>query len=411
VSDDVRADPAALETGELPPIERDPSRPVLRPRFRPVSFTVKTAIFIAVVWLFVVPLAPDFQEALRRLRNVEPALLALGLALQLASWMAYSLLTRAALGEAARGVSRTRFFRIQMSTKALSNIVPGGNAAASALGYRLLTLSGISGPDAGFALATAGLGSAVVLNLIFWLGLLISIPLRGVNPGYVAGALAGVVIMLLAAGLVMGLMHGQGAAERTLRWICRKVRLDGDAAAAVLRQIGGRLEALFADRALLKLVVFWAAMNWMLDAASLWVFLRAFNETLDFDALLVAFGLANVIAVIPITPGGIGIVDAYYIPTLVAFGITRRGATLGLASYRLAQFFFPIVLGAVLYASLRVGPWSIQRRERLARLRDIARHQTSDSESRVDFAMRQWERSRATSVSASGDGDQPEEAQ
>ena len=64
-----------------------------------------------------------------------------------------------------------RVFRIQMSTKALSSIVPGGSAAGSALGYRLLTLSGVSGPDAGFALATAGLGSAVVLNLIFWIAL------------------------------------------------------------------------------------------------------------------------------------------------------------------------------------------------------------------------------------------------
>ena len=52
-----------------------------------------------------------------------------------------------------------------MSTKALSNIVPGGSAASSALGYRLITLSGATGPDAGFALATAGLASAVVLNL------------------------------------------------------------------------------------------------------------------------------------------------------------------------------------------------------------------------------------------------------
>ncbi len=404
VSDDVRAGPDALETGDLPPIVRDPSRPVLRPRFRPVSFTIKAVIFVAVVWLFVIPLAPDFQDAFKRLRNVEPALLVLGLGLQLASWMAYSLLTRSALGESARGVSRFRFFRIQMSTKALSNIVPGGNAAASALGYRLLTLSSISGPDAGFALATAGLGSAVVLNLMFWIALLVSIPLRGVNPGYAAGALAGVVIMLLAAGLVIGLMHGQGVAERTLRWICRKLRVDGDAAAAVLRQIGKRLEELIADRALLKLVVVWAALNWLLDAASLWVFLRAFNETLDIDALLVAFGLANVIAVIPITPGGIGIVDAYYIPTLVAFGITRRGATLGLASYRLAQFFFPIVLGAVLYASLRGGPWSIERRDRLARLRDIARDQTSDSESRVDFAMRQWERTRRRLSAVQGGG-------
>ena len=74
-----------------------------------------------------------------------------------------------------------------MSTKALSSIVPGGSAAGSALGYRLMTLSGVNGPDAGFALATAGLGSAVVLNLLFWIALMVSIPIRGVNPGYAVG--------------------------------------------------------------------------------------------------------------------------------------------------------------------------------------------------------------------------------
>ena len=82
---------------------------------------------------------------------------------------AYTLLTRAALGDESNNISRLRLFRIQMSTKALSSIVPGGSAAGSAMGYRLMTLSGVNGPDAGFALATAGLGSAVVLNLIFWI--------------------------------------------------------------------------------------------------------------------------------------------------------------------------------------------------------------------------------------------------
>ena len=50
---------------------------------------------------------------------------------------------------------------------------------------------GVKGPDAGFALATAGLGSAVVLNIIFWTGLLVSIPLRGVNPFYGTAAIVG----------------------------------------------------------------------------------------------------------------------------------------------------------------------------------------------------------------------------
>jgi uncharacterized protein (TIRG00374 family) len=285
-------------------------------------------------------------------------------------------------------------FRIQMSTKALSNIVPGGSAASSALGYRLITLSGATGPDAGFALATAGLASAVVLNLIFWTALLVSIPFRGVNPLYASAALAGLGIMLVVALLVVGLQHGQGRAERFLRWLGRKLRFDGDTATNALRQIGQRLEELIADRSLLKRVALWATLNWLLDAASLWVFVWAFGGTLDIDALLVAFGLANIFAVIPITPGGLGIVEGVYIPTLVGFGLTRQEATLGVATYRIAQFWFPILLGGILYATLRVGPWSISRRDRLDRLRDIARRETAESERRIEFAMRQWERKR-----------------
>ena len=95
-------------------------------------------------------------------------------------------------------------------------------------------------------------------------------------------------------------------------------------------------------------MILWASLNWLLDAASLWVFLRAFGGTLEIDALLIAFGLANIFAVIPITPGGLGIVEGIYIPTLVGFGLRRRVATLGVASYRLAQYWLPILLGGVL---------------------------------------------------------------
>jgi uncharacterized protein (TIRG00374 family) len=285
-------------------------------------------------------------------------------------------------------MSTFRLFRIQMSTKALSSIVPGGSAAGSALGYRLMTMSGVPGTDAGFALATAGLTSAVVLNLIFWIGLLVSIPLRGVNAGYSTAALAGLLVMAFAALVVVGLLEGKHRAERVLRWFARKLRLNEDRAALAVRHIGGRLEDLAADRQLLMKVAGWAAANWLLDAAALWVFLRAFGASTDLDALLVAFCLVNVLAVIPITPGGLGIIEVALPSALVGFGLTRATAVLGVATWRLAQFFFPIVLGGVLYATLRIGPWSIQRRERLQRLRDIAAREASNPENAFDFSVR-----------------------
>ena len=159
------------------------------------------------------------------------------------------------------------------------------------------------------------------------------------------------------------------------------------------------MEELIDDKQMLKKVVLWATVNWLLDAASLWVMLEAFRTTghpLEPVALLVTFGLANVTAVIPITPSGLGIVDAVYIPLLVGFGLTRSNAALGVASYRLMQVFLPILVGACFYTSLRYGPWSIERRDRLTRLRVLAQGYREDGESKVDFLMRAWPSRRAS---------------
>ena len=340
------------------------------------------------VYFALATIIPGVRRSANELSSVSPALLLLGLLLEMAALYSYSMLTRAALGDSAHNVSSLRLFRIQMSTKALSSVVPGGSAAGSALGYRLMTLSGVNGPDAGFALATAGLGSAVVLNILFWIALMISIPIRGVNPGYATAAVAGIMLLLLAAVLVVGLLDGSGRAERTVRWIARRVRLSEDRAAAGMRHVATRLGDLVRDRKLLSRVVGWAAANWLLDAAALWVFLRAYGASTDLDALLVAFCLVNVLAVIPITPGGLGIIDGGLPLALAGFGLTKVTAVLGTATYRLAQYFFPIVLGGMLYATLRVGPFSIKRRDNLKRLRELAGEAAVNSETFIDFAAR-----------------------
>jgi uncharacterized protein (TIRG00374 family) len=379
------ASESTLDADELAAVGEPKDAAEPRRHFR---LTLKLLAFAAVLYYFVVPLIPDFRNAWTELQRVEPVLLVVGLGLEIVALWCYAPLMKAALGEAGLPLSLGRLFRIQMSTRALSSIVPGGSAASSALGYRLMTLSGVAGPDAGFALATVGLGSAVVLNLILWCGLIVSIPVRGVNPIYGSAALAGVIVMGLAAALVFGLMEGQGRSEIIIRWIARKLRFDEDKAAVVLHRVAERLEQLISDKQLLGRVAFWAALNWLFDAAALWIFLRAFGVSLEVDALIISFGIANVLAAIPITPGGLGYVDTSYIGMLVGFGAGPRKAALGVASYRFAQFFFPILLGGVLYLSLRVGPWSISRHERLIRLRDLAEEETLRGESKIDFQLR-----------------------
>jgi uncharacterized protein (TIRG00374 family) len=356
--------------------------------------TLKTIGFAAVIYFFVFPLVPGFRQAFHDLFRVDKTMLAFGVLLEFIGLFCYSLLTRAALGNEGHKMPVVRLFRIQLSTKSLGSIMPGGSAASSALGYRLLTLSGIQGPDAGFALATAGIGSAVMLNLILWVGLIISIPIRGVNALYGAAAIVGIVLMLVAAGLIFGLVEGQGRAERAVRWLAQHVRIDADHACEVIRHLGNRLEGLIADRQLLWRVAGWALANWLFDMAALFVFLRAFGGHIAIDGLIVAFGLANVMAVVPITPGGLGIVEGIYIPTIVGFGLSRSSATVGVLTYRLAQFWLPILVGAACYLSLRVGPWSLERKDRLKPLRQVAEDAVSRGESNIDWVERHAPRDR-----------------
>jgi uncharacterized protein (TIRG00374 family) len=280
-----------------------------------------------------------------------------------------------------------RMFRIQLSTRALSSLVPGGTAAGSALGYRMMTAAGVPGTDAGFALATSGLASAVVLNFILWIGLIISIPFRGVNPLYGTAAIAGILVMGLAAAIIIGLIEGQSRSERVFRSLARRFHFNEDRAGEAVRHLAIRMQELSSDRVMLRRLIIWATCNWLIDAAALWVFLRAFGGSVPFDGLIIAFGLANVLAVIPLTPGGLGIVEGTYVPVLVGFGLPRATAVVGVVSYRIAQYWLPIVLGGVMYLSLRVGPWAIER-NKLAPLRDVVATVGTLDESILDFSER-----------------------
>ena len=80
--------------------------------------------------------------------------------------------------------------------------------------------------------------------------------------------------------------------------------------------------------------------------------------------------LAGVMAAIPITPGGLGVVEAVLTPTLVGFGVPARTATIGVLAWRFVQFWLPIPLGGVAYLSLRFG--ALGRQHRLGTVRDLA---------------------------------------
>jgi uncharacterized protein (TIRG00374 family) len=361
--------------------------PNVGPRRRRVRRQVKWGIYAVGLFLIleylVLPQLSGARRSLNLLGKINIAYVIAGVALEAAALVSYSQLTHTVLRH--EGPRRSRLLRINLSSLAVSHIMPGGTAPGTAVAFRLLTQSGVPGADAGFALAMQGAGSALVLNSILWLALLVSVFLHGYNPLYAVAAGAGVVLMGLFAAVVVALTRGRDRSVEVIRrWAAHVPILDGDMLAVQTRRVAERLGQFLSERQLLARAVGWAAAFWLLDASSLFVFIAAFGKIVSPVDLLVAYGLAQVLAVIPITPSGLGVIEGVLIPTLTGFGVSREVAILGVLGYRLVNFWLPIPVGGIAYLSLRFSGegWS-QRlrdaRDEVASLDDDKMRRTRDA--------------------------------
>jgi hypothetical protein len=352
--------PAAPSPAAPPPVASPPAAPPpAAPRGR--QFLPRNVkITLMVLFLFFVGeyiLLPELASARRELHQLSHLnflWLILGALLEVAALAAYAQLTHTVLSPGAP--DRFRIFRINMWALAISHTLPGGTVPGTAASYRLLTESGVSGSTAAFGLATQGIGSALVLNVIFWLSLLISIPLQGYNPLYGFAAILGVLLLALFATLVYMLTRGERQAAVFVKKVADRLPfVRAETVTSLVQKVADRMKILFSSSELLTKAGIWAAANWLLDAASLWVFLLAFGARISPIDVLVAYGLANILAIIPLTPSGLGVIELTIIAVLKGFGVPSGVAAAGVLSWRLVNFWLPIPFGGASYLSLRFG--------------------------------------------------------
>jgi len=310
---------------------------------------------VLVVEYLVVPELVGASKDLGLLGRVDAVWLVAGVVLEGLSLFCYGLLTQAMLPPGSFNPGLSRLFRIDLAAAAVAHVIPAGTLGSAGIGYRLFTTEGIKGSDAGVMMASKGLGSTVVLNILLWLSLVVSIPLAGFHPIYVTVAVTGAVLLLAIAALAIGITRGAGRASRILHAVGDRIPgLSGARLERGMLDTAASLSALARDRRILVMSLTWASLNWLLDAASLWCFVAAFGRLLNPVELFAAYGIANVAGALPITPAGLGVVDSLAPLLLVSFGVTRSVATLGVLGWRLVNFWLPIPAGAAAYVSLKV---------------------------------------------------------
>ena len=316
---------------------------------RNVFWLVVTAVSLYLVF----PKVVDVFASWRQITRFSVASLVTMAALQVA--------TNACQWDLQRVALRARRWRpviaAQLASNALSNIAPGGGPVGAALQYRLLAKAGMSGPATVSALTAVNLLIfAVVLGLP-----VLAIPglLRGaVNRSLLQAGVAAVVGFAVTAGVGALLL----STDRPLAWIGRVVqrirnRLRRrkaepltDFPARLLRERDRILETLGPrwKRALLG-----AVGRWIFDYMTLLAALAAIGSHPRPSLVLLAFCGARALANIPVTPGGLGFVEAGLTAMLVLAGVSGGDAVVATFAYRLFSYWLPLPFGLV---GLAVAP-------------------------------------------------------
>ena len=140
------------------------------------------------------------------------------------------------------------------------------------------------------------------------------------------------------------------------------LRVAGRAAQAVLNRvrrkhepITGLPDRLLRERDIILRVLghqWWEALllasgRWVLDYLTLIAALYAVGATPRASLVLLAFCAAQLLGTLPLTPGGLGFVEAGLTGTLALAGVGGGAAVVATLAYRLVSFWLPLPAGAV----------------------------------------------------------------
>jgi hypothetical protein len=101
-----------------------------------------------------------------------------------------------------------------------------------------------------------------------------------------------------------------------------------------------------------------AVVNWLTDLLCLYAAARAFSLPLDVVTLGAIYLTVQIVRQIPLTPGGIGVIELSLLAGLVSAGAGEAAAAATVLVYRLLSCWLIIPVGLVGWALLRRPPHS-----------------------------------------------------
>jgi uncharacterized protein (TIRG00374 family) len=331
-----------------------------KPMWRRVLGGSLSLALILFIFLGVIPQFANYSQAWTAIQNMAPgwwvAILAAATVNQISFVWPYQ-----AVLEHLR--FRHGFLETQTTT-AISNTVPAGGAVAIGMTFRMFGSFGFSNVAMSTAVVATG-----IWNLAFKFGLpIVAVILLVITSQSTGGAVPAAIIglvVIVVSGLVLWLTfrseasaHHMGSiGDRILNWLLHFFhRAPSDRIERSLMHFREQTNDIVHRRG-------WM-LTWTVLASQLAVFILVFCSVracgipasqVSFLEVLLSFSVARLAGAIPVTPGGLGTVDAAFIGMLTAFGANSSDALAADLVWRATTYFPPIFIGIGTYLVWKRG--------------------------------------------------------
>jgi putative heme transporter len=283
--------------------------------------------------------------------------LALSVPAEAASLVAFGLVQQRLLEAQAVRASTGRLTAVTLASTAIANSMPAGPLVSLVFAFGQYRRQGADEAHAGWTLAAVFVVASVTLAIVAAVGVAVAgaegagLDLVGVTVAVLVGALAMGAVFLQRRALTWTVSATVRALRRVTRW--------------PHGEVGERVDHIVAQLTVVTLnarqvlgVVSWGIANWLLDCACLAFAFMAVGVGVPWRGLLLAYGAGQLAANLPITPGGLGVVEGSLTIALVQFGGAESSTVAAVLLYRVISFWAELPVGWGTWAGL---VWSNRR--------------------------------------------------
>ncbi len=315
-----------------------------------------TLAVLVVVFVGIFPKFANYGDAWASIQQMSiGSLVALGLA-TLLNIVVYVFPYMAALP----GIRFRDAFVVRQTSFMISNAVPAGGAFGLGVQYAMLAGYRFTAAQATSAIAVTSVWNMLVTLALPALGLTVLIVDGDANRNQVVGSVVSLAALVLIVVVMVVVLRSEGWARRLGGWgdaVVHRVRpstAPGTVADALAR---------FREQTYDVVARRWGPLtltNFAQQFSQFFVLLVAIyglggrSTGVNPAEVFAAFAIARLAGFIPVTPGGLGTVDAALVGLLSAFGMSKDEALAADLLWRAATFVPQVVIGIVTFLVWRV---------------------------------------------------------